>query len=84
MRFYLDENICKTFGISYYNKKEKMHSIPIASVLQLRNEWDDNHRSIMAGFIRGGIYTMKLKSKGYGWFSIVNYPAFINPPAEEE
>tara|TARA_Y100000034_G_C6851135_1_gene386177 strand:- start:620 stop:880 length:261 start_codon:yes stop_codon:yes gene_type:complete len=82
--FFLDESMCEKLGIPYCLDGEGSDSAHIGDLLA-KNDWDDHHRSIMAGFIRGGIFVMKLektsqvKEQGYGWFKILNYPTFINP-----
>ena len=92
LRFYLDENICGKLDIPYYTSREskvphtesELYNVHIGEILLARSEWDDHHRSVMAGFIRAGRYVMRFENQGYGWFHITNYPTFINPNEEDE
>ena len=72
MIFYLNNLI-------FSHKDDEIIHIPISELLKL-NTWDDYHRSIMSGFIKAGVYSIKLKNNGSGNYKILNYPNIIKAP----
>ena len=72
MVFYINNMI-------FSHKDDDVIFVSISDLLKF-TKWDDHHRSIMSGFIKAGVYSIKLKRSGSGDYVVLNYPSIIKTP----